>query len=60
MGGSGVVEIVKVFLELRVLNENQINGYLSQMEIARDINNPLDMDYNEFWKQAEINKGIVR
>ena len=55
-----LIRLLKFFLELSLLNENQINVYLNKMEIARDINNPLDMDYNEFWKQAEKNKGINR
>lgn len=55
-----LLRLLKFFLESRVLNENQINGFIGQMEIARDINNPLEMDYNKFWKQAEKNKSIVR
>jgi hypothetical protein len=38
----------------------QINYDINKMDLARDINNSLQMEYNEFWKQAEINKGIVR
>jgi hypothetical protein len=55
-----LLRLLKFLLELGVLNINQINSYLNKIDIARDINNPLDLDYNEFWKLAEINKGIIR
>ncbi len=55
-----LLRLLKFLLEVRVLDLIQINYYLNKMDIARDINNALQMEYNEFWKQAEINKGIVR
>jgi hypothetical protein len=55
-----LLRLFKFFLEGGVLGKNQINSYLKKLEIACDINNPLDLDYNEFWKLAEINKGIIR
>ena len=55
-----LLRLLKFLLELGVLNINQINSYLNKIDIARDINNPLDLDYNEFWKLAEIKKGIIR
>jgi hypothetical protein len=42
------------------LTANQVNDYVKKMEIARDINNAMNLDYSEFWKQAEMNKGIIR
>jgi hypothetical protein len=55
-----LLRLLKFLLEVRVLDLIQINYYVNKMDIARDINNALQMEYNEFWKQAEINKGIVR
>lgn len=55
-----LLRLLKFFNDTGVLNKNQINDFVKGIEIARDIEDALDMEYNEFWKQAEINKGIVR
>ena len=52
--------LLKFFNDTGVLNKNQINDFVKGIEIARNIEDALHIDYNEFWKQAEINKGIVR
>jgi hypothetical protein len=52
--------LLKFFNDTGVLNKNQINDLVKGIELARDIEGALDMDYNEFLKIAEINKGIVR
>ena len=52
--------LLKFFNDTGELNKNQINDFIEGIELARDIEDALGMDYNEFWKLAEINKGIVR
>lgn len=52
--------LLKFFNDTGVLNKNQINDLVKGIELARDIDGALDMDYNEFLKLAEIKKGIVR
>ena len=52
--------LLKFFNDTGVLNKNQINDFTEGIELVRGIEEALDMDYNEFWKLAEINKGIVR
>ena len=52
--------LLKFFNDTGTLNKNQISDYVKGIELARDIEDTLGMDYNEFWKLAEINKGIVR
>jgi hypothetical protein len=52
--------LLKFFNDTGVLNKNQVNDFVKGIELARDIEDALDMDYNEFWQLAEINKGIVR
>jgi hypothetical protein len=52
--------LLKFFNDTVVLNKNQVNDFVKGIELARDIEDALDMDYNDFWQLAEINKGIVR
>ena len=52
--------LLKFFNNTGVLNKNQINDLVKGIELARDIDGALDMEYNEFWKQLEINKGMIR
>jgi hypothetical protein len=52
--------LLKFFNDAGVLNKNQVNDFVKGIELARDIEDALDMDYNEFWQLAEKNKGIVR
>lgn len=52
--------LLKFLFDTGVFNENQINDLVKGIELARDIDGALDMDYSEFLKLAEIKKGIVR
>jgi hypothetical protein len=52
--------LLKFLNDTETLNKNQINDFTEGIELVRGIEEALDMDYNEFWKLAEINKGIVR
>jgi hypothetical protein len=55
-----LIRLLKFFIESGTLTEIQAIDYIAQLELARDIDDALNLDYNEFWKQAEINKGIIR
>jgi hypothetical protein len=55
-----LLRLFNYFLDVGVLDLIQIEGYISKMNIAGDIDGALHMEYNEFWRQAEIIKGIVR
>ena len=55
-----ILRLLKFFMDSAVLSNSQITEYLNKMELTRDISDPIAMDYNQFWKQSEINKGIMR
>jgi hypothetical protein len=55
-----LIRLLNFFIESGTLTESQAYQYVANLEIARDIDNSLNINYNEFWKQAEINKGIIR
>ena len=55
-----LIRLLKFFMDSGTLQESQAIEYIAKLEIARDIDDALLLDYNKFWKQAEINKGIIR
>jgi hypothetical protein len=55
-----LIRLLKFLMHSGTLTEVQSLEYITKLEIARDIDNALHLDYNEFWKQAEINNGIIR
>jgi hypothetical protein len=55
-----LIRLLNFFIKSGTLTESQAYLHVANLEIARDIDNSLSINYNEFWKQAEINKGIIR
>lgn len=55
-----LIRLLKFFLDSGTLTESQTIDYVNKMEIAREIDRAIHLNYNEFWRQAEINRGIMR
>lgn len=55
-----LIRLLNYFMEKGILDGSRVRDYLSKMAIARDIEDPHDVEYNEFWKKAEINMGYAR
>ena len=55
-----LIRLLNFFMDSGALIESQAIDYVNKMEIAREIDRAIHINYNEFWKQAEINKGIIR
>jgi hypothetical protein len=55
-----LLRLINYFLEVGILDSVHAESFIIKMSIARDIDGSLEMDYNEFWRQAEILKGIIK